>query len=283
MTQNTLFITGGTSGMAKATVLQAAKEWYNVAFVARRIEEGQAVVNACLPLLRGIKGDQDIKKWSSPTLLDKEGESLRGKCKYYQGDVTDFNQLEQIIHQVRNDFGLITHLFCCAGTYIPWDLLTSTIEEWNSLRTLNVLHMVKTMQCILPMMIENKQGSIVLMWSDQTFIAKHQSSIYGATKAAIWQLAKSTALDYAQYNIRVNAICPWTIETPQALMNAEKLADISFGGDIQAAKRELSKWQMIERRGTPDEIANIVLFLLSDKASFMTGSLVNADGGYTSS
>lgn len=255
MTNKILFITGGTSGMAKATVLQAAQEWYKVAFMARRGEEWKAVVN------------EAITGWANDW-----------QVRYYQWDVTDFDQLEQIVHQVREDFGLITHLFCCAGTYIPWDLLTSTIEEWNSLWTLNVLHMVKTMQCIIPMMIENKQGSVVLMWSDQTFIAKHQSSIYGATKAAIWQLAKSTALDYAQYNIRVNTICPGTIETPQALMNAEKLANISFGGDIEAAKKELSKWQMIERRGTSEEIANIVLFLLSDKASFMTGSLVNADG-----
>lgn len=260
MSNKTLFITGGTSGMAKAVVLQAAQEWYNVAFIARRAEEWQSVVQ------------ETIKNSASA-----------GQVRYYQWDVTDFQQLEQIVHQVREDFGFITHLFCCAGTYIPWDLLTSTIEEWNSLWTLNVLHMVKTMQCILPMMIDNKAWSIVLMWSDQTFIAKHQSSIYGATKAAIWQLTKSTALDYAQYNIRVNAICPGTIETPQAIMNAEKLADISFDGDVHAAKKELSKWQMIERRGMPDEIANVVLFLLSDKASFMTGSLVNADGWYTSS
>ena len=260
MTNKILFITGGTSGMAKAVVVQAAKEWYQVAFVARRSEEWQAVVQETIA--NGV-----------PV----------GQVCYYQWDVTDFNQLEQIVNQVRKDFGLITHLFCCAGTYIPGDLLTSTLEEWNSLRNLNVMHMVMTMKYILPMMIENKQGSIVLMWSDQTFIAKHQSSIYGATKAAIWQLTKSTALDYAQYGIRVNAICPGTIETPQAIMNAEKLADISFDGDVQAAKKELSKWQMIERRWTPDEIANVVLFLLSEKASFMMGSLVNADGGYTSS
>lgn len=286
----TLFVTGGTSGMAKATVLQAAQAGYNVAFVARRAEEGQAVVDLLSSLKKDLtrtkgeemKGDQDNGDWSLLTPLDKRGKT-KGKVKYYPWDVTDFDQLEQIIHQVREDFWPITHLFCCAGTYIPWDLLTSTIEEWNSIWTLNVLHMVKTMQCILPMMIENRQGSIVLMWSDQTFIAKHQSSIYGATKAAIWQLTKSTALDYAEYGIRVNAICPGTIETPQAIMNAEKLANISFHGDIQAAKHELSKWQMIERRGTPDEIANVVLFLLSDQASFMTGSLVTADGGYTSS
>lgn len=255
----TLFITGWTSGIAKATVLAAAQAGYNVAFIARRAEEGQAVVNETLTL-----------------------SGLKGLVRYYQGDVTNFDQLEQIINQVRKDFWTITHLFCCAGTYIPGDILSTTLEQRNDLWTLNVTHMFMTMKFILPMMIERQKGSIVLMWSDQTFIAKHQSSIYGATKAAIWQLTKSTALDYAQHNIRVNCVCPGTIETPQALMNAEKLADISFHWDIQAAKHELSKGQMIERRGTPEEIANVVLFLLSDKASFMTGSLVNADGGYTS-
>lgn len=258
----TLFVTGGTSGMAKATILKAFELWYNVAFIARRSEEWKTVVQEA---------------------INRYGWESRWKICYYQWDITNFIQLEDIINKVKEDFGFISHLFCCAGTYIPGDLLTSTIEEWNTLWTLNVVHMVKTIQCILPWMIEKKSGSIVLMWSDQTFIAKHQSSIYWATKAAIWQLTKSTALDYAQYGIRVNAVCPGTIETPQAIMNAEKLAEISFGGDIESAKHELSKGQMIERRGTPDEIANIVLFLLSDQSSFMTGSLVTADGWYTSS
>jgi NAD(P)-dependent dehydrogenase (short-subunit alcohol dehydrogenase family) len=262
MTNKTLFITGGTSGMAKATVLQATQAGYNVAFMARRAEEGQAVV-------------EEAKASANANHTNE--------VRYYQWDVTDFVRLEEIINQVRSDFWPITHLFCCAGTHIPGDILSTTLEQRNDLWMLNVTHMFMTMKFILPMMIEAKQGSVVLMWSDQTFIAKRKSSIYGATKAAIWQLTKSTALDYAEYNIRVNAICPGTIETPQALMNAQKLADLSFDWNVEAAKHELSKGQMIERRGIPDEIANVVLFLLSDQASFMTGSLVTADGGYTSS
>lgn len=254
----TLFITGWTSGIAKATVLQAAAEGYNVAFVARRAEEGQAVVYE----------------------VNTTHPSAKGIVRYYQGDVTDFVRLEQIVHQVREDVWPITHLFCCAGTYIPGNIVSTTLEQRNELRTLNVTHMFMTMKYILPMMMEAKQGSIVLMGSDQTFIAKKQSSIYGATKWAIGQLTKSIALDYAEYGIRVNAVCPGTIQTPQALMNAEKLANISFAGDIDAAKSELSKGQMITRRGNPEEIANVVLFLLSDKASFMTATLVNVDGGY---
>ena len=258
----TLFITGGTSGMAKATVLQATKAGYNVAFMARRAEEWQTVVAEAKALIETGNNNE---------------------VRYYEWDVTDFARLEEIINQVRSNFWPITHLFCCAGTHIPGDILSTTLDERNNLWTLNVTHMFMTMKFVLPMMIEAKQGSIVLMWSDQTFIAKRKSSIYGATKAAIWQLTKSTALDYAEYNIRVNAICPGTIETPQALMNAQKLADLSFAGDVETAKHELSKGQMIERRGTPDEIANVVLFLLSDQASFITGSLVTADGWYTSS
>lgn len=260
MTHKTLFITGGSSGIAKATVLQAVKTWYQVAFMARREKEGEQVIQEAL-----------------------EAGAKQGQVRYYQGDVTDFTQLEDIIDRVRQECWPITHLFCCAGTYMPGDLLTSTLQEWNDLRTLNVLHMVKTMQSVLPMMQESHKGSIVLMGSDQTFIAKKQSSIYGATKAAIGQLTKSTALDYAWYGIRVNCICPGTVETEQAMRNVQTLADESFQGDLEQAKEEISKNQMIDRRATPDEIANVVLFLLSEQSSFMTWSLVSADGGYTAS
>jgi NAD(P)-dependent dehydrogenase (short-subunit alcohol dehydrogenase family) len=125
-----------------------------------------------------------------------------------------------------------------------------------------------------------KKGSIVLMGSDQTFVGKGSSSVYGMTKGAIGQLTKSTAIDYAMYNIRVNCICPGTIQTPLL----DKAVD-QFVGKTGLEREEvyssLNTIQPIGRIGKPEEIAKSVKFLLSDESSFTTGSLFAVDGGYT--
>jgi NAD(P)-dependent dehydrogenase (short-subunit alcohol dehydrogenase family) len=254
---NVIFITGWTSGIAKATIYRAIKAWASVAFVARRKEKWESIV-------------QDIIDW----WIEAD------RIAFYEGDVSDFKKLKLIIWTVYKKFWRIDWLFCCAGRHIVGDILTTSLEDRDNLWKLNTTHMFMTMKSIIPLMQAQWSGSIVLMWSDQTLIAKRKSSIYWASKAAIGQLTKSTALDFAEDGIRVNCVCPWTIETPQALKNAEKLAETRFDGDMTAAQNELSQWQFITRRWKPDEIANVVCFLLSEEASFMTGSLVNIDGGY---
>ena len=134
---------------------------------------------------------------------------------------------------------------------------------------------------VLPLMKAQQRGSIVLMGSDQSFIGKSKSAAYGLTKGAIAQLTKSTAIDYAPFNIRVNCICPGTINTPLLDKAVDRYHSIT-GERIEDIRKSLDHVQPLNRIGDPKEIAAVVAFLLSDENSFMTGSLVSADGGYVS-
>ena len=117
------------------------------------------------------------------------------------------------------------------------------------------------------------------MGSDQTNVGKAQSAVYGLSKGAIGQLAKSTAIDYAPYGIRCNCICPGTIDTP-LLTAAVQIYSSLNETDPEEVLTSLNAIQPLGRIGRPEEIAQVVVFLLSDESSFMTGALVAADGGY---
>jgi len=126
----------------------------------------------------------------------------------------------------------------------------------------------------------NNAGSIIIMASDQALIAKHNSFAYNMSKAALASIAKTTALDYASYNIRSNAVCPGTIETPLYHQAIDKYCERS-GADKAQIHQEESDLQPLGRLGQPEEVAELVLFLASEKSKFITGSLQVIDGGYT--
>ena len=117
------------------------------------------------------------------------------------------------------------------------------------------------------------------MGSDQSFVGKGSSSAYGMTKGAVAQLTKSTAIDYAPYQIRVNCICPGTIDTPLLERAVDRYVALS-GEDRDKVMTDLNRIQPAGRIGKPEEIAKAVAFLLSDDSSFVTGALLSADGGY---
>jgi NAD(P)-dependent dehydrogenase (short-subunit alcohol dehydrogenase family) len=152
-------------------------------------------------------------------------------------------------------------------------------EQLDDLVSLNILGTFCTVQAVIPFMKMQKKGAIVLMGSDQSFIGKASSSVYGMTKGAIGQLTKSTAIDYAPYNIRVNCICPGTIDTPLLHKAVDRYAGITAKSKNEIYEG-LNTIQPLGRIGKAEEIALVVAFLLSDENSFMTGSLVSADGGY---
>lgn len=128
-------------------------------------------------------------------------------------------------------------------------------------------------------MKEQQKGNILLMGSDQSFVGKSKSSVYGMTKGAIGQLTKSTAIDYAPFNIKVNCICPGTVDTPLLNKAVSKFQSLTGLSSLEIQEL-LENAQPINRIAKPEEIANVACYLLSDENSFMTGSLVPVDGGY---
>lgn len=254
---NVIFITGGTSGIGKATVLVALREGAKVIFTWRKKEEADAL------------GGEVIKAWYDINNM------LFIPC-----DVTDPMALHDAIEEGVGHFGKLNGVFANAGRHMVGSILETTLEQWKEMFAVDVEGVFLTLKYTIPHLQKNGKGSIVLTGSDQSLIGKWNSAAYGAAKWAIGQLTKSAAIDFAKDNIRVNCICPGTIDTPLARGAMKAFADQNFGGDLKKGTEHLEKAQPMQRLGTPEEVAETVVFMLSDKPGFMTGSLVSIDGGY---
>ena len=195
-------------------------------------------------------------------------------------DVSQVAQVQTAIDDAVAQYGQIHALVCNAGKHI-----SATIEETDetmldSIISLNIKGAYGAIKASLPAMKKYKEGAIVVMGSDQSFVGKRNSFAYGLTKAALASIAKTTALDYAEFGIRVNAVCPGTIETPLFHHAIDKYVAKS-GADKGEVVAQEAAAQPLGRLGQPEEVANLVCFLCSDKAAFITGSLYAVDGGYT--
>lgn len=194
-------------------------------------------------------------------------------------DVRERAAVKAAVDTVFNKERRIDFLFANAGIHLFANMEETTDEAFDNVVATNIYGTFYTVRSVLPYMKAQRSGSMVLMGSDQTFVGKAKSSVYGLTKGAIGQLAKSTAIDLAPFNIRVNCICPGTINTPLLHNAVDRYVALSSENKSDVYK-DLDSAQPLGRVGRPEEIAQVVLFLLSEEASFMTGSLVAADGGY---
>lgn len=201
------------------------------------------------------------------------------KSEYRQCDVTNISQVTEIINDIAKQH-TIDVLISNAGIHFSATIEDTSEAELDKVFNINVKGAYAAIKAVLPSMKANKNGAILLMASDQALIAKHNSFAYNLSKSALASIAKTTALDYASFNIRANAVCPGTIETPlyhQAINNYCQKS----GADINEVHQEEANLQPLQRLGQPEEVAELVLFLASDKAKFITGSLQVIDGGYT--
>lgn len=194
-------------------------------------------------------------------------------------DVSKKEDIYSAIDKIIDIDKRIDFLFSNAGIHLFANLEETSDEQYRKIIDINIGGTFYALKRVIPVMKSQRSGSIVIMGSDQSLIGKGSSSVYGLTKGALAQLTKSTAIDYAPYNIRVNCICPGTINTPLLQGSVNRLATKS-GRKTEEIYKELETIQPLTRIGKPEEIAETVAFLLSDESSFTTGSLFSIDGGY---
>ena len=184
---------------------------------------------------------------------------------FHRCDVSDYCQVREAVGQVVTQEGRIDLLFVAAGVHLFAGIEETSIEEFERVLSINTKGPFYVLKEVLPLMRKQRYGNIVLMGSDQVFIGKGSSAVYGLSKAALGQLTKSTAIDYAPYNVRVNCICPGTIDTPMLEPSIQRFHQAS-GMPIEAIFDSLRKAQPIQRLGTTEEIGKAVMFMLSTTA-----------------
>ena len=200
--------------------------------------------------------------------------------EFHHCDVSDVTVVRRCINAIVGQTQRIDVLVSNAGKHLSANIESTDEQTLDALFALNVKGAYAAVQSVLPIMKTQNNGAIVLIASDQAIIGKKNSFAYNLTKHALASMAKTTALDYASFNIRANAVCPGTIETP-LFHNAIDAYCKNSGANKAQTVAEEAALQPLNRLGQADEVAALVNFLVSDDASFITGSLQSIDGGYT--
>ena len=243
------FVTGAGSGIGQASAIRLA-------------EEGAKVICADIDLAAATATAHQITG---------QGFIAEG----YRLDISDSAGCAKAIDYTVEKFGAIDILVNNAGVNLPGVFHEVSNETIDRTLNVNVKGAMYLTRAALPHMLKNSRGSIVNMSSVNGLVSEPYLSVYSASKGAIVMFTRGIALDYAKTGIRCNAICPGWVDTPINHAHAKML------GGLDHVYKTIDSFQPIGRPGTSREIANVVLFLASDESSFMTGSIVSADGGMT--
>jgi len=241
-------ITGSGSGIGKASALRFAAEGATVVVNDLNAEQGQGTVDEIV--------------------------AAGGKAAFYQADVTNPEQVKAMAERIVADHGRIDVLFNNAGVSGVGMLHEVEPEAWDRVVNINIRGVFLPSKFVLPYMMEQRSGSIINMSSCIAEIGLAKRASYSATKGAVLALTKSMQVDYAPYNIRVNALLPGTILTPFVEDYLRKSYD-----DPEAAYASLKTRQLSGDLGRPEDVAQAALFLASDESKFMMGSPLYIDGG----
>lgn len=240
-------VTGGGTGIGKATAVELSKEGAKVVVAGRREEPLKEVVEEII--------------------------NAGGEAAYFVTDVRYSDQVDRLIDNTVKKFGAVDILFNNAGINLTKTIIDTTDEEVDDLLDTHVKGTFWGMRAAARQMKKQKNGGVIINMSSMSGLLGHPyRTVYCGCKAAIINMTRCAGLELADYNIRVNVICPGVIETPIVEMNRKSDPEV-LEGYVQSIP--------MKRIADPKEVARAVVFLVSDDSSYVTGAYLAVDGGFT--
>lgn len=239
------FVTGAGSGIGRATAVELASRSYRVVATDRDLERARETAGA---LADGVALELDVREEAA---------------------------VKRAVAEALEWGGAIDVLVNNAGINSPHTVLDTPVELWDEVFAVNVRGMFLCAKAVLPHMIERGKGVIVNTASASSLVAMYQRAAYGASKGAVLSLTRCLAMDHVHQGIRVNCVCPGSIDTPWV----ERLVDAS--DDPDATLADIVGRQPMQRLGTAEEIAKGIAYLAGEDAAYVTGTALVIDGGWT--
>jgi 2-keto-3-deoxy-L-fuconate dehydrogenase len=249
--------------------------------MAQRLQSKLALVTAAGQGIGRAIAEAFAAEGARVVASDVEEQKLEGikSVKRLKLDVLSTETVEAVAKELAGEFGALDILVNCAGYVHHGSVLDCSERDWDFSFDLNVKSMHRTIKAFLPGMLAKQSGSIINISSAVSSIrGVPDRYAYGATKAAVIGLTKAVAADFIRQGIRVNAICPGTIESPSLEGRIKERAQAT-GKSLSEVERAFVERQPMGRLGRADEVAALAVFLASDEASYITGQPHLVDGG----
>ena len=247
-------ITGGGEGIGRLVALTLAGEGANVAL-----------------------GDVDLSKAES---VAKEVSALGSKALAFKVDVTNWEEVNQMAQKTIDEFKRVDMLAHTPGRGERKAFLSSEKADWDFSVNLNLYGVLNSVKAVIGQMVEQQSGSVAFIVSDAGRVGETNNIVYSAAKGGVIAFSKALAKELGRHNIRVNCVALSAMNTPAGLRFREGLATMMGKEKADELNKRILSNYVIRRFGEPEDAANALCFLLSDRAAWITGQTLSVNGGY---